>query len=141
MSRVAARIGAVFYVIWGIVHLNAAYGLLKLGQSIDPGMVQARVFQDAWNILCGAVTVIVIGIVLNWRNSLAGFWLNLTLVSLLDIAYLLFVVVPGYAPLWPGLQGPIAWVIAGAFTAAGILAARRSGHTSDQVRPPMAQVH
>jgi hypothetical protein len=33
---------------------------------------------------------------------------------------ILFVIVPGYAPLWPGLQGPIAWVIAAVFSAVGL---------------------
>jgi hypothetical protein len=129
MNQLAARIGAIFYVIWGIVHINAAYGLLKLGQSLSAGMVQARIYQDAWNILFGALAVIVIAVTMNWRNSRTGFWTNLTLVSLLDIAFILFVIVPGYAPLWPGLEGPIAWVIAASCTAVG-LAARTTPTTS-----------
>jgi hypothetical protein len=36
----------------------------------------------------------------------------------------MFVIVPGYAPLWPGLQGPIAWVIAASCTAVGLAAHR-----------------
>ncbi|TDD44948.1 hypothetical protein E1286_25515 [Nonomuraea terrae] len=62
---------------------------------------------------------------MNWRNSRAGFWINLILASLLDIAFVVFVIVPGYAPLRPGLQGPITWVIAAVFSAAGIVAARQ----------------
>lgn len=120
MSRVAARIGSAFYVIWGILHINAAYAILRVGQSVDPGMVQARVFQDAWNILVGAIAVIVVGVAMNWRNSKVGFWVNLTVVSLLDIGFIILVIVPGYAPLWPGLQGPIAWMIAAFFSAVGL---------------------
>jgi hypothetical protein len=126
MSRLAPKIAAIFYVIWGIVHVNAAYGLLRLGRSLDPGMVQARIFQDAWNILAGAIVVIIIGAAMNLRNSTTGFWINLTLVSLLDIAFVLFVIVPGYAPLWPGLQGPIAWVIAAFFSTLGLTARRHA---------------
>ncbi|MFB7574227.1 hypothetical protein [Streptomyces sp. NPDC056165] len=122
MNQLAAKMGAVFFVIWGIVHINAAYDLLKLGQSLHPGMVQARIFQDAWNILMGAIIVIIIAVTMNWRNSRTGFWINLTLVSLLDIPFILFVIVPGYAPLWPGLQGPIAWVIAATCAAVGLAA-------------------
>jgi hypothetical protein len=55
MNQLAARIGATFYVIWGLVHINAAYGLLKLGQSLSAGMVRARIYQDAWTILFGAL--------------------------------------------------------------------------------------
>ncbi|MEU7043723.1 hypothetical protein AB0A77_21985 [Streptomyces varsoviensis] len=126
MARIAAKLGAVFYVIWGIVHISAAYGLLKLGQSLDPGMVQARVFQDAWNILMSALAVIVIGALMNWRNSTTGYWINLILVTLLDIAFVLFVIVPGYAPLWPGLAGPIAWVIAAFFSTLAFTARHRT---------------
>ncbi|WP_433556045.1 hypothetical protein ACQPWY_27255 [Pseudonocardia xinjiangensis] len=132
MNGLAAKIGATFYVIWGLVHINAAYALLTLGQSVDPSMVQARIFQDAWNILVGAVAVIIVGIAMNWRNSKTGFWINLTVVSLLDIPFVIFVIVPGYAPLWPGLQGPIAWVIAAVFSALGL-----AGHA---VRPKSAHV-
>jgi hypothetical protein len=127
MSRLAPKVGAIFYVIWGIVHINAAYALLKLGRSVDAGMVQARVLQDAWNILAGAIVVIIVGVAMNWRNSTTGFWINLALVSLLDIAFVVFVIVPGYAPLWPGLQGPIAWVIAAFFSTVGLTARRHAG--------------
>jgi hypothetical protein len=126
MNGLPVKIGAIFYVIWGLVHINAAYALLKLGQSVDPSLVQARVFQDAWNILVGAIAVIIVGVTMNWHNSRTGFWINLTVVSLLDIPFVLFVIVPGYAPLWPGLQGPIAWAIAAVFSAVG-LAGRKAG--------------
>jgi hypothetical protein len=54
----------------------------------------------------------------------------------------MFVIVPGYAPLWPGLQGPIAWVIAASRTAVG-LAAHRATQIASAVgsaypRLPMA---
>ena len=129
MNGLAAKIGAIFYVVWGLVHINAAYALLKLGQSVDPSMVQARVFQDAWNILVGAIAVIIVGVTMNWHNSRTGFWINLAVVSLLDIPFILFVIVPGYAPLWPGLQGPIAWVIAAVFSAVGLAGRRSSPRT------------
>lgn len=139
MNQLAARIGAIFYVIWGVVHINAAYGLLKLGQGLSAGMVQARIYQDAWNILFGALAVIVIGVTMNWRNSRTGFWTNLTLVSLLDIAFILFVIVPGYAPLWPGLEGPIAWVIAATGTAVGLAARTTSKSTpGHRIQPSLS---
>ncbi|WP_149562413.1 hypothetical protein [Streptomyces cacaoi] len=127
MTGITAKLGAVFYVIWGLVHIKAAHGLLELGQSLDPGMVQARVYQDAWNILMSAIAVILIGILMNWRNSTTGYWINLVLVTVLDIAFVLFVIVPGYAPLWPGLEGPIAWVIAAVLSTLAFTSRRRTG--------------
>ncbi|MER7409456.1 hypothetical protein [Streptomyces cacaoi] len=127
MTGITAKLGAVFYVIWGLVRIKAAHGLLELGQSLDPGMVQARVYQDAWNILMSAIAVILIGILMNWRNSTTGYWINLVLVTVLDIAFVLFVIVPGYAPLWPGLEGPIAWVIAAVLSTLAFTSRRRTG--------------
>jgi hypothetical protein len=122
MNLVAARIGAIFYVIWGIIHMIAGYQILELGQALDPGVVQGRIFQDAWNIFLAGVVVIVIAVALNWRNSRTGFWINLILVSLLDIGYVVLVLAPGYDPLWLGLQGPVAWVIAATFSTVGFAA-------------------
>ncbi len=53
-----------------------------------------------------------------------GFWLNLILSSVTDIGFILFVVAPGYLPLWPGLLGPALWVAAVISSTAGLLAAR-----------------
>lgn len=125
MNHTAARIGAVLYVIWGVVHIAAAYEILRLGQSLDPGMVQARVYQDSWNILMGALASVAVGAAMNWRNSWTGYWINLVLVSLLDVAYIAFVVVPGHTPPWPGLVGPVLWVLAVIASTVGIVSARR----------------
>ena len=37
------RIGAVMYVIWGVLHLNAALKVYQMGDALDPGMVQGAV--------------------------------------------------------------------------------------------------
>jgi hypothetical protein len=36
---------------WGCLHLQAAYAVYHMGAALEPGMVQGRVFQDAWNLL------------------------------------------------------------------------------------------
>ncbi|GHH84112.1 hypothetical protein GCM10018793_47640 [Streptomyces sulfonofaciens] len=135
MHRLVARAAALCYVIWGLLHINAAYGLLRLGQSQDPGMVQGRVFQDAWNIMAGAVVAIVVGLTMNWRNSRVGFWLNFTMVALLDIPFVLFVLVPGYAPWWPGLAGPVAWVVAATLSAVALVGRHRTAGRLSSVTP------
>ena len=133
MTRLAARIGAIFYVIWGIVHLVSSYYVALLGQKISPAVVvQGRVFQDAWVLLFGGIVAIIIAVTMNWRNSKTGFWINLVMVSLIDIAFIFFIMVPGYVPLWPGLEGPIAWVVAGVSTAVGVFGTQnRSLGSSD----------
>ena len=120
-----AKLGAITYVLWGLLHIEAARRVYMLGQSLDPGMVQGRIFQGAWNLLFFALFGIVVAVILNWRNSRLGYWLNLVVVSAGDIGFILFVIIPGYVPLVPGGLGPLLWVMALVFSTLGILNAKR----------------
>lgn len=117
-----AKIGAVTYVLWGLLHIQAARLVYVLGQSIEPGIIQGRVYQDAWNLLFFAVFGIVVAVTLNWKNSRLGYWLNLVVVSAGDIGFIITVMIPGYIPLMPGGIGPLLWVVALVFSSLGILA-------------------
>jgi hypothetical protein len=108
--------GAICYALWGCLHLQAAYAVYHVGAALEPGMVQARVFQDSWNLLFFGVSVIAVALTLNIRNSAWGYWINLGILALADSGLIIFVLVPGYMPLWPGLAGPILWVLGWAFT-------------------------
>ena len=107
----SARLGAAAYFIWGLLHLQAAFKVFELGVAVQPGMVQGRLFQSAWNLGFFAVVSIVVAILGNWRNSRLGFWLNLVTVSVTDIGFIIFVLAPGYLPLGIGILGPIFWGI------------------------------
>jgi hypothetical protein len=120
-SNTAAKIGAVGFLTWGCLHLQTAYSVYLLGRSLDSPIVQARVLQDAWNLLCFSIVAISVAATLNWKNSLAGFWINFFTLAIADIGFLAFVVVPGLAPVWPGLLGPASWTIATAFSAIALL--------------------
>jgi hypothetical protein len=120
-----AKLGAVTYVLWGLLHIQAARLVYVLGQSLEPGMIQGRIFQDAWYLLFFALFGIVVAVTLNWKNSRLGFWLNLVVISAADIGFIIFVMVPGYAPLVPGGLGPLLWVVALAFSTLGIMASGR----------------
>ena len=121
MSNIFAKLGSITYVLWGILHIEAARKVYVLGQTLDAGMVQGRIFQDAWNLLFFAVFGIVVGIFLNWKNSRLGYWLNLVVVSAGDLGYIVFVLIPGFVPLMPGAIGPILWVLAVLFSTVGIM--------------------
>lgn len=122
--NIYARAGAVFYVLWGILHIEAARRVYGLGQTLEAGMVQARIFQDAWNLLFFALFGIVVAVFYNWKNSRPGFWLNATVVSAGDIGFILFLLLPGYLPWVPAGLGPLLWVIALALTAVGLRSAK-----------------
>ena len=123
-----AKIGAVTYVLWGLLHIQAARLVYVLGQSIEPGIIQGRVYQDAWNLLFFALFGIVVAVTLNWKNSRLGYWLNLVVVSVGDIGFIITIMVPGYIPLMPGGLGPLLWVVALAFSTLGILASNREAN-------------
>ena len=113
------QIGATFYIAWGLLHLYAAFQVSKLGKRQKPGMVQGRIYQSVWNLAALAVAVIAVAAVYNWFNNPAGYWLNLALTSVTDVGFILFVLVPGYLPLWPGLLGPALWILAVIFSTLG----------------------
>jgi hypothetical protein len=116
MEKIAAKLGAALYVCWGLLHFTAAYSVFKLARN-SPAMAQARLMQTAFYLAAFATAAIVFAITLNWRNDRAGFWLNAVMVGIADIPFILFVLVPGYVPWWPGLVGPLLWVAAFFLTA------------------------
>ena len=124
--NIFAKLGAITYVLWGLLHIEAARRVYMLGLSLDPGMVQGRIFQGAWNLLFFALFGIVVAVMLNWRNSRQGYWLNLVVVSAGDIGFILFVLMPGYVPLVPGALGPLLWILALVFSTLGIVKAKRN---------------
>jgi hypothetical protein len=106
------QMSAVFYILWGLLHLVAAYQVFRLGRSQTSGVVQGRLYQNAWNLACIAIVVIVIAVVYNWNDSLFGYWLNLVTTSITDIGFILFVIVPRYLPLRLSIPGPALWILA-----------------------------
>ena len=116
------KMGATLYVVWGLLHIKAAHAVYTLANSMDPGMPQARVRQDAWHLLLFAILGIVIAIAWNWRNDRIGYWFNLIVIGLVDLGFIFLVVVPKLLPLWPhGLLGPLVYLLAVIFTTIGIL--------------------
>ena len=113
--------GAVLYILWGLLHLFAAFQVFKLGSRLGPGVVQGRIYQNALNLACFAIIVIVIAVVYNWENSPLGYWLNLVLASITDIGFIIYILMPGYLPLRPGILGPVLWILATVFSTLGII--------------------
>jgi hypothetical protein len=90
-------------VCWGLLHFTAAYGVYKLAQNSPATMAQGRLMQTAFYLAAFATTAIVLAITLNWRNDRLGLWANGVIVGIADIPFILFVLIPGYAPWWPCL--------------------------------------
>jgi hypothetical protein len=120
-SNTTSKIGAVFYIIWACLHLLAAYSVYALGRSLDSSMMQGRLFQDAWNLLFFSIIGISVAATLNWKNSVWGYWINFVTVGIADTGFILFVLVPGYTPVWPSILGPVFWVLATIFSTIALL--------------------
>ena len=119
--NIPARIGAIAYIIWGMLHIVAARKVYLLALTLEPGIVQGRVFQDAWNLLFFALFAIIVAIFLNWHNSKLGYWLNLVVISVADIGFIVTVIIPGFLPVFPALIGPLVWIIAVVSSTQGML--------------------
>jgi hypothetical protein len=115
-SNLFAKLGAVAYVLWGLLHLNAARLVWQAGHGLEAGFIQGRILQLSWDLLFFATFSIVVALTMNWKNSRCGYWMNLVIVSAADIGYILFVLLPGHVPMNPGGLGPILWLIAIAFS-------------------------
>jgi len=106
-----AKIGAGSYVTWGLLHIVAAFDEFTLGKGLEPGLVQGKINQGAWDLLFFALFAIAVAVKYNWKNAPLGYWLNLIVISAADIGFIIFVLLPGYVSLFPGILGPIFWIL------------------------------
>jgi len=141
MSARPYRIGAAFYVLWGIFHASIGVVLLAqaatkgthaalatIGNALPPDrvpslndpLINGLIEHYAWNLLWFGAYAVALAVFLNWRNSRVGYWFNLVVVSLTDIGFIGALVLPGYLTFAAGWTGPILWVLAVAFTTLGL---------------------
>lgn len=137
-SNTNSKIGAVLYIIWAALHFMAAHAVYVLGRSLDPSMLQGRIFQAAWNLMFFSIAAITVAVTLNWRNSIWGYWINFAVVGVADVGFILFVVVPGYMPVWPGVLGPVFWVLAVIFSTIALVT-RAKGAATNQLERSSAE--
>jgi hypothetical protein len=127
MTKATALLGTVFYLVWGALHIQAGIGVVHLGENLhEHAMVQGRIYQDAWTLLFAAAVVMAAALLSVWRAWKTCFWLNLGLASVTDIGFILFILVPGYAPPWLGIEGPLAWSLAVVFSSWSYLLTSRN---------------
>jgi len=126
MSRLFAALGAAFYFAWGALHLLAAAGSFRFAAGLDAGLIQGRLFQGAFYVAIFAAVAVVVALGFNWRNSRAGYWINLLAVSAADIPFVLFIVLPGHMSGPEALLGPALWLAGAATSTLALAMARRT---------------
>jgi hypothetical protein len=125
MSRVFAVLGAAAYFAWGALHLLAAANSYMFAAKMEADVVQGRLFQNAFYVAAFAIVAVVVALGFNWKNSRAGYWINLLAVSVADIPFVLFVVLPGHMTGPESLLGPSLWLTGVVFSTLALLTVRR----------------
>ncbi len=117
-KSLVAKLAAIVYASLGTVCISKPrFSSTNLGHLLDPGMVHGRMVQHAWNLLFASFAAISIAVTLNWRNTSGGYWITYSSgPSLVDLGFIFFVLAPGLVPMWPGLLGPITWIVAWALS-------------------------
>jgi hypothetical protein len=121
LAQASALAGAGFYLLWGLLHIQAGVTIASLGLGLHkPAMVQGRIYQDSFYTFYAAAALIVTVMVSVWQmpNSREWkfcYWLTLGIAAATDVSFIIFILVPGYMKLWPGVEGPAAWGIGWGF--------------------------
>lgn len=142
MKTNASKVGAVIYILWGLLHVLGGVSLLQqlategapgalatLGSAV-PG-ADLPTFSDevtvavlaffAFNWVWIGLLVAVVAVRLNWKNGRVGYWLNLAVAGAADLGLILFLVAPGLMALSDGWPGPLLWLLAAVFSTMGLL--------------------
>jgi hypothetical protein len=141
-SNRTAKIGAVFYLLWGIVHVAGAGMQLvalrsggggALGEMIAtartydpatdpvPEVASAFMGMGAFNLLWIGLLVSWIALRMNWKNSVAGYWLNLGIVGATDLGLVLFLLASGTMAWTDGSIGLSLYLFAAVFSTVGLV--------------------
>ncbi len=117
-QKLALKVAAILWIIWGLVHTiaglmlltsDATSGFQVIADAVDPvaleadyhAAVEGVLNQHAWNLGWFGIATI-IGAILIWRQNITAIWVTGMVGGLADIGYLLFVDFPGYVNFVPG---------------------------------------
>jgi len=121
-----ARIGAISYALWSILHI--VLGVTRLMErSSDGTLAEAtgRLAQGHWTLLYLGI----FGLILsryNWKNSTVAYWVSAFIISAEDIGFLLFPVWQGGTGFPASIIGPGLWIVGLVCTTVAYLNAERS---------------
>ncbi|MEZ4708675.1 MAG: hypothetical protein R3A44_15815 [Caldilineaceae bacterium] len=136
------KIGAIFYALWGLLHIVGAGVLMLQAYTVGGATVLAAIgsatpaaaipqFESellaavlayyAWNLVWIGAFVLVVAIRSNWRNDATGYWLNLIVVSAVDLGLVAMLMIPGHMAWSDGGLGVALWLPAILFTTLGQL--------------------
>ena len=112
----AAKIGAIAYAGWSLLHI--LLGISRLSERAADGTFSeaaGRLAQGHWTLLYLGI----LGLILswfNWKNNKTAYWLSAFIISAEDIGFLLFPVAQGGLQPPASVVGPSLWIIGLIFT-------------------------
>ncbi|MDI6105925.1 hypothetical protein QLQ12_45885 [Actinoplanes sp. NEAU-A12] len=107
---------AALYVLWGLLHMGLGVSMV-VGGLADGAPDTELAAESLMFFICATVLgvqAIFVALAMNRVNSRLGYWLNVAVLGVVDVAFLVFLVVPGYVDLIGGMSGPAIWLMAAA---------------------------
>jgi hypothetical protein len=134
----SAKMGATFFGLWGLLHvvgggamlatsmsgISNGFGIFLNSEGSDGPLANAILQYHSFNILWFGAVATVIAVTMNWKNSRAGLYFNLAITGLADVGLILFMLIPGYLSWANGAQGIVLFLLAAAFSIAGVRSAK-----------------
>lgn len=117
-ASISLRIAAALWIIWGAVHVLAAFMIIpfepetaigNIADAVDkatlagsyPAALSGILSQHGWNLgWIGATTII--GGLLIWRGNMTAIWVSALVGGMADLGYFVFLDLPGYVNFLPG---------------------------------------
>ena len=136
--NLAHKIGALFYIFWGMIHIlggsaimlqdKASAQLAMQGtarpieefEHISNATLNGILSYHGFNIVWFGIFVIVVAIAFNWKNKIIGYWLNLTVISAIEIGLIVFMLIPENMLISDGSIGIVLFLLALTFTTIGL---------------------
>ena len=135
-TNIYAKVGAVLYVLWGIIHILGGLSLLAIakGEGVnaffaeiasasplespveESSVIASVAASHAFNLFWMGLMCCIVAIEGNFKNKRYAYWVNMGIAGFADIGLIVFSLAPGHLSLAEGLLGPSLWVLAAIFT-------------------------
>lgn len=141
------KAGAVFYALWGILHIlggsamlmqesgTAILAMIGTGEAAGTAgetstLVDTVLRYHSFNLIWIGALVLITAILKNWHNDRSGYWLNLIVVSTVDMALLITTVIPRIMALSTAMPGIVLWIPAVIFSTIGLFGQSEETHAT-----------
>jgi hypothetical protein len=138
-----ARIGAIAFVLWGMLHIAgsglvlaelasggpaAGFEVYGTTATVDATIAGSVLGYMSFLIFAAGLAVAAVAVRMNWRNSELGLTLNTGLVLLIEIGLVIFLLVPGHVSIAEAVPGIGLFLIAA--VCGGVACRRGAQHAS-----------